>query len=262
MRPNYINISLIGKPGSGKGTYGSKLAETLKSPLVVMGDVLRNHVQQKTEIGIDIAEHQSQGKLVDDVLVSKALFSHLKQLRNERFHDKRSDKSNKFGFILDGFPRTLAQARLLQNQNEIPGANNDLMSKIEWPEEFQMSFAVSIDVPDEICVSKMLGRRKCSKCNKSFNISDVNTSDGFFMPPQLPDPYPCVKCDMEKDWLKRDDDTEEIFMRRMDEFYAISFPVTQFYASLDKLLSFVPYKGVKDIVKLEEMVIAKATSIK
>lgn len=235
------NVCLIGKPGSGKGTYGKLLAETLRCPLIVIGDVLRNHVQLGTDIGKEVAEFQKEGKLAGDAVVSKALLAHFEA---ESVGNRNPD--SKFGFVLDGFPRTLAQAYITKS----------------WPSNYQISFAVTIDVPDKICVDKMLGRRKCLVCNTSFNVSDVNTADGFVMPPQLPSPYPCTRCNMEEDWERRIDDTEEIMAERLAEFYEKSDPVTNFFKKEDDLVTFVPYRGIQDMDILEQKVRDKAQSYK
>uniref|UniRef100_A0A7S3VGK1 Adenylate kinase active site lid domain-containing protein n=1 Tax=Chaetoceros debilis TaxID=122233 RepID=A0A7S3VGK1_9STRA len=235
------NVCLIGKPGSGKGTYGKLLAETLQCPLIVIGDVLRNHVHLGTDIGKEVAEFQKEGRLADDNVVSKALLAHFEiECIGNRFPDSN------FGFILDGFPRTLAQASISKS----------------WPSNYQISFAVAIDIPDKICVDKMLGRRRCIKCNTSFNISDVNTTDGFIMPPQLPSPYPCTKCDIKEHWERRIDDTEEIMTKRLAEFYEKSDPVTNYFKKQDDLITFVPYKGIQDMDILEQKVRDKGQSVK
>jgi adenylate kinase len=255
-----INLSLIGRPGSGKGTYGNLLSKALACPLVVMGDVLRKHVEIGTEIGEQVGAYQRKGKLADDMLVTRALLAHLEELHAQEGNPKR-----RFGFILDGFPRTLTQAKLLMPQNESgttkkDTSEKDLVTQLKWPEKFQISFAVNIEVPDNICIEKMKGRRKCLKCNESFNVSNVDTPDGFFMPPKLPIPYPCRKCNMDSDWETRSDDTEEIFVRRMEEFHEQSAIVTQFYADQDKLVEFIPFKGIEDMPILEEIVNSEANS--
>jgi adenylate kinase len=226
-----------------------------------MGDVLRKHAQEGTEIGKLIAKCQNEGRLADDKIVSLALLEHLKELKCREIN---KNNATEFGFILDGFPRTVPQAKLLLNNKEREKDNTtndlDLVKLIEWPQDLTASFAVNIEVPDEICITKMKGRRKCSKCNESFNVSNVDTPEGFFMPPQLPVPYPCDNCDMKKDWTIRMDDTEEIFVKRMKEYHEQSAIVKQFFEDQGKLLEFTPYKGVSDMPILEKIVREKAKS--
>jgi adenylate kinase len=262
-----VNLSLIGRPGSGKGTYGKALSNALNCPLVVMGDVLREHVRQGSNIGKKVDCYQREGKLVDDLLVSQALLEHLKHLNNGR----EETRKNRFGFILDGFPRTLTQAKMLlqrnyDNDETAPSGNNhhqdenDLIG-LSWPKHLKISFAVNINVPEIICIGKMKGRRTCLKCNEAFNVTNIDTDDGFFMPPKLPTPYPCNKCDMESDWSQRLDDTSEIFQRRMREYDDQSSIVTEYFSSHDKLAEFVPYRGIDDMHILEKAVNHQANCI-
>jgi Adenylate kinase and related kinases len=234
----FINISLIGKPGSGKGTYGQLLSKFLGCPLVIMGDVLRDHVVKGTEIGMKIAQCQREGKLANDELVVEALLKHLENTLSSPHKSKKSVVAP-FGYILDGFPRTLQQAEYM------------FLDSTQWPKQFGITFAVNIDVPDEICIEKMLGRRKCKVCHESFNVADVNTPNGFVMPPKLPSPYPCQKCDMDQDWEIRIDDTKEIMIRRLTEYHDKSSPVANLFRDRDKLVTFTPFKGIADMPILQ-----------
>eukprot|EP00557_Chaetoceros_sp_GSL56_P001157 CAMPEP_0176489248 /NCGR_PEP_ID=MMETSP0200_2-20121128/7178_1 /TAXON_ID=947934 /ORGANISM="Chaetoceros sp., Strain GSL56" /LENGTH=204 /DNA_ID=CAMNT_0017886359 /DNA_START=286 /DNA_END=897 /DNA_ORIENTATION=- len=204
-----------------------------------MGDVLRDHVVKGTDIGMKIAQCQREGKLADDELVVKALQTHLQDTLSH--YDKSEEITFvPFGYILDGFPRTLQQAEYL------------FMDSTHWPKRFEISFAVNIDVPDEICITKMLGRRRCKVCNESYNVADVNTSNGFVMPPKLPLPYPCQYCNMDQDWETRIDDTKDVMVRRLAEYHDKSLPVTNFFKDRDKLVTFTPFKGIADMQILQE----------
>ena len=242
----YTNFALIGKPGSGKGTYGKLLATRLGCPLVVVGDVLRAHVKEGSELGKKIDAYQRHGKLVDDQTVTEALLSYL----NFIFTDK-TKRETKFGFILDGFPRTVKQAQMIDNS--FKQTSNDM----DWPEQFQLNYVVDIDVPDWICIDKILGRRNCRVCHCAFNISDINKAP-FRMPPQLPIPYPCDKCDMDNAWEKRIDDDENIVVQRLKEFREKSKPVSKYFQDSGRLLTFVPYNGIADIHILEKLVVDKS----
>lgn len=239
---SYINLALIGKPGSGKGTYGKLLATRLDCPLVVVGDILRDHVKHGSALGEKIDAYQRQGKLVEDNIVAEALLSHLNLIFAEK---TRPDTT--FGFVLDGFPRTVKQAQMIDNDVK------NKLNEIIWPEKFRLNYVVDIDVPDWICIDKILGRRKCSVCHSSFNISDVNKPP-FRMPPQLPNPYPCTQCDMETSWEKRIDDDENIVVQRLEEYREKSQPVSKYFQHTGRLLTFVPYNGIDDMYKLEKLV--------
>ena len=234
-----VNFALVGPPGSGKGTYGSLLSKKLNCKLVTVSDILRTHIENQTNIGKQVEFCQREGKLADDNLVSKAVLSFL---LNQNFYKQAEEYQNeekRVGFILDGYPRTLQQIQLMEAIDET------------WPNYLKVHKVINIDVPDDICLSKMLGRRFCKKCKSSYNVNNVDT-DGFIMPPQLPEP-PC-NCDKSVTWIKREDDTKEIILRRLTDYHAETKKVVSFYKNQGNLLSFVPKNGLLDMFKLENMV--------
>eukprot|EP00804_Cyclotella_cryptica_P010268 CCRYP_016726-RA/>CCRYP_016726-RA protein AED:0.14 eAED:0.14 QI:0/-1/0/1/-1/1/1/0/244 len=219
-------ISLIGAPGSGKGTYGSMLASRIpNSTFLSVGDILREHSEQNANnaVGQAMKETLRSGALADVSFVSEAVLQRLKHA---------SHQNNLV--ILDGFPRSREQAEIVST----------------WPIELQRVAALHFNVPDEICISKLLGRRKCSICNGSFNVNGVN-DNGFFMPPILPSDGSCPKqCNHETDWKKREDDTEETIRKRMKVYHDETEPVLSYWSERDRLHAIVPYNGVKDIDKM------------
>lgn len=219
-------ISLIGAPGSGKGTYGSLLASRiLKASFLSVGDILREQSDENEHL----SSVMLSGALVEDDLVTELVIQSLE--------NKRTGKNL---IILDGFPRNSTQTNLLE----------------KWPTHLQPSLALHIDVPDHICSIKILGRRKCNICNKSWNINGVDT-DGFNMPPMLPGKGTCtckVECNSDLHWEKRDDDTEETIRQRFQVYHNETKPVLQYWQKKGQLLRFVPYNGVQDIDKLEKLV--------
>ena len=216
----------------GKGTYGNLLTSAVGGELVTAGDILRDHVSRGTDIGLAVRECQLQGRLANDDLVSEAVLSSLIERRYDRIKQPLAGTMDtRLGFILDGFPRTIRQAKIM-------------LSGDKWPDQFRAHVAISIDVPDGICVTKMLGRRICQDCGRSYNINGVDEG-GFIMPPTLPNPQ-CY-CDQEKNWITREDDKEEIMKRRIKEFHSETNPVIEWYESIGKLIRFVPYRGVDDI---------------
>ena len=200
-------ISLIGAPGSGKGTYGSMIASRIQNcTFLSVGDVLREQSLHNTSM----KQVLQSGDLVDDGLVSDAVLKHLQQ------HTAHENNI----VILDGFPRCQAQTQILST----------------WPKNLQHMMALHFDVPDDICITKLLGRRKCTICNGSYNVNGVHTN-GFNMPPILPDVGSCQrKCNRESDWEKRYDDTEETIRKRMNVYHAQTEPVLKYWLEQDKLL--------------------------
>lgn len=249
-----FNFTLIGPPGSGKGTYGSivlkeflhkvKDNSTDKSTLassssstalfVSTGDVLRDNVKNRTSIGKIFEDYQKKGILVkDDRLVKDAILQYL-----DTHLALTMNGDSQIGFILDGFPRTIQQTRFFSP------------SKNEWPPQYNINCAILIDVPYFICESKMLGRRFCPICKSNFNVCDISTK-GFHMPAILPKNCECTL--KNNQWEKRIDDTPEIIEKRHKEYLKETEPVLDYYEKQGKLLRFIPYNGVKDVHKLKSL---------
>ncbi len=133
-----MRIVIFGPPGSGKGTYASRLAPRLGVPHISTGDILRDEVKSGSELGKSISSYVSSGKLVPDEVVNRVMEKRLSQ------EDCRK------GFILDGYPRTLQQAYFLEG-----------VSKID--------FVINLNVPDEVIVRRLSSRLVCRKCGAIYN---------------------------------------------------------------------------------------------
>ena len=207
------NLCIIGPPGSGKGSYGKLLAQSLNIPLISVSKLLKS-------ANFDI----SSGKLLGDRVVSEVLVEHLASLPR--------------GYLLDGFPRTIRQVQWM---------------KEKWPLEFQINAAISLEVPNEVCMTKMLGRRACLTCGGNWNVSNVHFGD-YVLPPSLPDN--CSQCDGEKDWSTREDDVESIVEERLQIYNTMTGPILDHFENQGTLLRFSPYLGYVDIprfqIKLKE----------
>lgn len=236
LRRFHARLSLIGPPGSGKGSYGRILAQHWNIPLVTVSDVLKQRNCQ------DIHSHTSSGKLIDDEVVSEALMEHFEELLN-------SEQKGKCGYILDGFPRTLEQVHLMERT---------------WPGFCQIQAAVHLDVPPEVCETKLLGRRICSICGGHFNVNAVHWG-GFDLPPKLPRPGEChrstsaplpqqhhlARCDPDIHWKKREDDERHIVHQRLEVYLQNSQPILEHFKRKQALFQFTPYKGFNDMTKLQ-----------
>jgi adenylate kinase len=186
-----LNLVLLGPPGSGKGTQGERLQEDFRLPYYATGDILRGAVREGTELGSQAKDYMDRGDLVpDDVMVG---------LIAERVsRDEASD-----GFILDGFPRTTAQAEALDSKMEELGR--------------ALTVAILIDVSDDEVVRRLSGRRTCVKEGHIFHVE--------FDPPKHDD-----ICDICGARLEiREDDKPEVVRNRLRTYHEKTKPLVSYY---------------------------------
>jgi len=199
-----IAIILFGSPGSGKGTQSKYLVEWLGIPQISTGDMLREHIRRGDAIGLAIAGQLRAGTLVSDELVNRLVF--------ERIGEPDCSR----GFILDGYPRTPAQAeemmRLLAERGSSPGKS---------PRELVIHLVVDYNV----IILRMSGRRVCPKCGTLYNaVSRPPKVDGV--------------CDLDGSTLViRDDDKEEVVRQRLAQYERQTRPLIEFFrATSDRLI--------------------------
>lgn len=197
---------MVGPPGSGKGTQGKRLAADLHIPTISTGDLLREKKNDNSPLGRELKEIMAQGKLVpDDVIVG---------MIRERV--QQADCSD--GFILDGFPRTVAQADALDEMLE----NMNL----------RLSAVLHLEVDTDQLVRRLTGRRICANCGTEYHIE--------FKPPAQPGV--CDKCG--GDLIQREDDQEATIRNRLAVYSEQTRPLVDYYArkgllkSVDGLGSF------------------------
>ena len=177
---------MFGPPGSGKGTYASRLSRDLNVPHISTGDLVREEIKNKTETGKKIEEYTKRGQLVPDETIV--------QLLRERI--SQPDSTN--GFILDGFPRTIPQAKALE--------------KITSPE-----LVVNLDVPDSIIIERLSSRLTCRNCGAIYNERFLRPKvEGF-----------CDKCGGEL--YKRDDDKPDVIQERLKTYRKQTKPLLDYY---------------------------------
>jgi adenylate kinase len=186
-----MNLVLLGPPGAGKGTQAERLGEELKLPHVASGGLFRENLKNKTELGLLASRYITKGELVpDDVTIAMI-----------RDRLERPDYEN--GVILDGFPRTLAQAEGLK---EILAGMGRTLDGVLY-----------IAVPDEELVGRLSGRRICRRCQTPYHIQ--------FNPPQ--EQGVCGTCG--GDLYQRDDDKPETVRARLEVYHQQTSPLIDFY---------------------------------
>ena len=186
-----MNLVLLGPPGSGKGTQGERLQKDFRLPYYATGDILRAAVRDGTELGVTAKEYMDRGDLVpDEVIVG---------LIAERV--ARSEAAD--GFILDGFPRTIAQAEALDAKMEELGR--------------KLTAAVLIEVSDEEVVRRLGGRRTCVKEGHIFHVEfDPPKNEGI--------------CDICGARLEiREDDKPEVIRHRVEEYHSKTEPLVAYF---------------------------------
>jgi len=175
-----MRIILLGPPGAGKGTQAKKLAEKLNLAHISTGDILRQNVKEGTALGKEAKDFMERGLLVPDELMSKMLL--------ERF----SQSDIKKGFILDGYPRNLAQAQTLED--------------IFKQKKIDVDMVVYLDSSDSVIIQRLSGRLVCSVCGANFHITN--------MPPKKKGI--CDKC--QGSLFQRSDDKEETIRKRLEVY--------------------------------------------
>lgn len=186
-----MRIVLLGPPGAGKGTQSKLMHERTAMTHISTGDLLRAAVSARTELGVAAKGYMDRGELVPDSLVIGMIDEHLQ--------DDGAPRS----FMLDGFPRTVAQAEALQRMLET--------------QRMPLDHVVSIDVPRNELVRRLSGRRTCRQCGAMFHLA--------FDPPGRPGV--CDRCGGEL--FQREDDREETIRARLDVYDKATAPLVAFF---------------------------------
>lgn len=206
-----MRLIFLGAPGAGKGTYAGPLSRDLGIPTISTGDILRANVKQETALGLEAKGYMDQGALVPDELVTKMV--------DDRLNQEDAEK----GFILDGFPRTIQQAEALNDILKTKGQALDAV--------------VNINVPHDVIILRLTGRRMCKQCGAGYN---VNTN----LQPKAAGI--CDKCGGEL--YQRSDDNEQTISHRLDVYDQQTSPLIEFYRK-DNILRSVNAEGeINDIV--------------
>ena len=204
-----MKIIMLGAPGAGKGTQAKMIAEKYGIPHVSTGDIFRANIKNGTELGMEAKKYMDKGLLVPDELTVKILL------------DRVAKEDCAKGYVLDGFPRTIHQADVLEE------ALNKIGDKID--------FAIDVDVPDENIIRRMSGRRACLSCGATYHIEHV--------PPKAEGI--CDKCGREL--VLRDDDKAETVENRLNVYHEQTQPLIEFYEKKGVLKSVDGTVDMKDV---------------
>lgn len=191
-----MNIILLGAPGAGKGTQAEIISDHFKIPTISTGNIIREALKNGSEMGLKAKAYIDKGHLVPDEVVIGIV------------SDRISKDDCKNGFILDGFPRTLAQAEALDNSDVV-------IDKI-----------IDIEVDDEIIYKRMSGRRVCPTCGRTYNI-ELDKK-----------PKVMCKCDVcECDLVQRADDKLETVKERLKVYYEQTHVLKSYYEQQGKCVT-------------------------
>ena len=184
-----MKLIFLGAPGAGKGTQAARISAAMAIPAISTGDIIREAIKSGSALGLEFKQYTDQGKLVPDELVVRLL------------EDRLAKPDCEHGFILDGFPRTIEQAKFLDAST------------------FVIDRVVNIEVDDESIVRRMAGRRFCPQCHATFHVVYSKPAEEGI----------CDHCKSEL--TIRDDDKHETVLQRLNVYHEQTEPLVQYYAN-------------------------------
>ena len=206
-------LILLGAPGVGKGTQGELISKHYNIPEISTGDILRSEVKNETELGKKAKVYMDKGELVPDDVIIGMMENRIKQ----------DDCKN--GFILDGFPRTVAQAEAFDKMLE----KNSL----------ELDKVLLIDVEEEEIINRLTGRRVCPNCGAVYHVKNKPPKEEGI----------CDKCGSKL--IQRDDDKEEVVRNRLEVYKKNTMPLIDYYT---KSLKLVKIEGTGEISDIFERI--------
>ncbi len=209
-----MKLIIFGPPGSGKGTYSSVIAPKYGIAKISTGDIFREEIKKGTELGKKVADYLAKGILVPEEIVKDV------------FKKRISEPDARNGFILDGFPRTIEQARFLEGLTKIDAV-------------------ILLHIPEDVLIEKISARRVCRKCGENYNAANINRiiNGVKYRFPNVGSKVEgiCDKCGGEL--LQRPDDNPKTIRDRIDVYKKQSAPVIDYYKGKIKFLEIVVNGG-------------------
>ncbi len=204
-----MRLIILGPPGSGKGVQSKKIAEHFGIVQISTGEILRQAAAAGTELGQQARQFMEKGLLVPDEIMVRLVMNRLSQ------NDCQA------GFILDGFPRTIAQAEML----------DDLLQK----EKKTLESVLQLQISDQSVLQRLSSRRLCSQCGADYNL--------VTKPPQAEGV--CDRCGGQL--IQREDDREETIVQRLEVYHRQTEPLEAYYGEKGNLLTFDAEQGVEEV---------------
>ena len=203
-----MKLILLGAPGAGKGTHGAAIRDQYHLPIISTGDLIRKAIQSGTDLGEKVKSYVSAGQLVPDEIVINILKERLQQ------------PDCQDGYILDGFPRTIAQARALEEMGIV------------------IDRVIDLEVDDQSIVERLSGRLVCSACGASYHTK--------YSPPK--EPNLCDNC--KKPLSRRQDDEPATILERLRVYHEQTEPLKDYYEAQGKLRRVIGQEQVQDTTRL------------
>jgi len=214
-----MRIILLGPPGAGKGTQARRLAEKYDCAQIATGDLFRAHIKHRTPIGLKVEKIMNEGKLVPNEITISMMSERLDQ------------EDCKNGFILDGYPRNVAQAESLD--------------KLLAEKGIKLDAVIQMEVDDNLLVERISGRYSCGACNEGYH--------GKFKHPKVDNV--CDKCGAIGQFKRRDDDDVSVVTARLKEYHEKTAPILPYYESRGMLKTVNGMADMDDVTAQIEAVL-------